>query len=211
MTFVLIGAAYLIGSVPAALLAGFILTGKDIRKEGSGNAGATNVFRILGVKAALPVALFDFSKAFFPVFYSEWLSGLFRIQWDNQLLLKLLILSAVVLGHVFPLWSGFKGGKAVASGAGGVSALFPPALPACLFLFLVIAFLTGYVSVASLAAAWFLPVFYYVFTRHAGYTYTPEQQIFFIATAIVITVLHRKNIVRLIKGTENRFGRKRKK
>ncbi|MBB6481436.1 glycerol-3-phosphate 1-O-acyltransferase PlsY [Spirochaeta isovalerica] len=209
MTLLLIAGAYLIGSVPAALLAGFIITGKDIRKEGSGNAGATNVFRILGAKAALPVALFDFSKAFFPVFYSQWLSGFFGIQWDNQLLLKLLILSAVILGHVFPIWSGFKGGKAVASGAGGVSALFPPALPACLILFLIIAFLTGYVSVASLTAAWFLPIFYRIFTWLAGYHYSPELQVFFIATAIVITVLHRKNIVRLMRGEENRFRRKR--
>ena len=176
---------------------------------GSGNSGATNVFRLVGIKAALPVALFDFSKAFFPVYFSSDIADFLGIKSFGGIELQLVLLFFVLIGHVFPVWAGFRGGKAVASAAGGVSALFPPAAPVCLILFLLVAWISGYVSLASLFAAWFLPLFYWIYSIVTKGVTSLVLLVFFFFCALVITILHRKNIKRLIKGEENRFGRKK--
>jgi len=209
MLAVLLISAYFLGSIPSALIAVYIATGKDIRTMGSGNSGATNVYRLIGLKGALPVALFDFSKAFFPVFYCVKLAEVLGVGGLNGTILQFLLFLSVVVGHVFPVWAGFRGGKAVASAAGGVTALFPLAAPVCLTLFIVVARLSGYVSLASMATAWFLPLFYWLYSLLAGKTLTLHYLIFFLICAFLVTVLHRKNIIRLMKGEENGFGKKR--
>lgn len=124
--------------------------------------------------------------------------------------LQLTILLFVLIGHVFPIWAGFHGGKAMASAAGGVSALFPPAAPVCLILFLVVARISGYVSLASLSAAWFLPVFYWLYKIFTKGDISLIILFFFFFCALLITILHRKNIKRLLNGEENRFDRHKK-
>lgn len=199
MIFIYLFAAYLLGSFPTAVIMGYIITGKDIRSQGSGNAGATNVFRVLGPAAAIPVLLIDFSKAFFPVYYSG------ELTVPKGDLFKIILILAILLGHAFPLWAGFRGGKGVASAAGGISALYPPAVPFCLALFFATAFLSRYVSLASLVTAWSIPFFYAGYQFMTGKAISVTLLLFFILVSVLITALHRKNIKRLLKGEENKL------
>lgn len=203
--------AYLIGSLPFSIIAGYLLSGEDIRNKGSGNAGATNVFRILGWKAALIVSIADFLKAFLPVFFANKI--LMIIQADNIQLLyfKIGILIFIILGHVFPVWAQFKGGKGVAAAAGGISALFPPAFPFCLSIFIATVSIGRYVSLASLITAWTLPAFYLFFSLYAERAFSSIILVFFIFTAGLITIFHHKNIVRLLKGNEPKISLKKDK
>jgi glycerol-3-phosphate acyltransferase PlsY len=203
-------AAYVIGSIPFAVIAGRLWKGVDIRSEGSGNAGATNVYRVLGWKAALAVLTADFAKGFLPVFFS---TGLFAVMSADSAagrfsptVLKILVLIAVVLGHAFPLWAGFRGGKGVACSAGGVTALFPVAAPVCLAVFVLTLLITSYVSAASLITAWSLPLVFVILRRlNRGGEDPVLMTVFFVLVALIITVLHRKNIIRLIRGEEPEF------
>ncbi len=203
MLFVVLLAAYLTGSIPFSFLVAYGISGGDIRKQGSGNAGASNVLRTLGWKAALPAALGDFFKAFIPVFMAEEImntAGLADLNPDH---FRLGILFFIMIGHVFPVWLKFRGGKGVASAAGGISALFPPAFPFCLILFTVVAGVTRYASVASLITAWSLPVYYTFFTLKFSNDFSSVFLVFFLLTGLLITVFHRKNIRRLLQGKEN--------
>jgi glycerol-3-phosphate acyltransferase PlsY len=184
--------------------------GLDIRTTGSGNAGATNVFRLLGWKAAVPVLLADFAKGFLPVFFAGqllyWLSSGAETAGRPAAVIPIAVLTVIVIGHAFPLWAGFRGGKGVACAAGGITAMVPIAAPFCLGLFILVLIFSSYVSAASLSAAWFLPLFYGlapVFTSGEALSYL--NLAFFIGTAVLITVLHRKNLGRLIRGEEPRF------
>lgn len=203
--------AYLLGSFPTAVITGYIVTGKDIRSRGSGNAGATNVFRVLGAAAAIPVLLVDFSKAFFPVFFSSQLAEFAGLKEPQGDLLKIILILVILLGHAFPIWVGFRGGKGVASAAGGISALFPPAVPFCLAIFVLTAALSGYVSLASLMTALILPIFYLAYQFFTSGGFSGTLILFFLLVSLLITILHRKNIRRLLKGEENKIGRRLKK
>lgn len=207
--------SYAIGSIPFALISGYVLQGADIRTVGSGNAGATNVFRILGWKAAIFVLVADFSKGFLPVFYAcrfvGWLSSASDAAGEFSTLIRILVLTAIVLGHAFPLWAGFRGGKGVACSAGGITAMVPLAAPLCLGVFVLVLVISSYVSAASLAAAWFLPLLYTlapVFS--SGENLSVTMLVFFLGIAILLTVLHQKNIVRLIRREESQFRFTRK-
>lgn len=204
MIYLIMVLAYLLGSVSFSVIAGFLITGEDIRNQGSGNAGATNVFRVLGWRIAIPVLLADFLKGFLPVFFASSIMSVFSL---DELLLSVFqptILFFVVLGHVFPFWFRFKGGKGVATAAGGISALFPLAVPICLFVFVLIISLTRYVSLASLVSAWFLPLLYSPFIFFAKEDLSIVKLLFFIVIAILISFLHRSNIERLLKGEESK-------
>lgn len=211
MIVLILAAAYFLGSVSFAIIAGRVISGLDIREKGSGNAGATNVFRVLGWKIAIPVLLLDFLKGFLPVFFAPRI--LSRLSPDEfpLSLFQIAILVFVLLGHLFPLWFQFKGGKGVATAAGGVSALFPPALPICLVVFVLVVALTRYVSLASLVSAWFLPILYIVFMILTKGDPALVTLVFFIVIALLISLLHRSNIVRLMRGKENKIEWRRKK
>ena len=191
--------SYAVGSIPFALIASHILGKGDIRNHGSGNAGATNVFRVLGWKAAVFVLVADFLKGFLPVFF------VLRMTSGARPLIPMLALSAIVIGHAFPLWAGFRGGKGVACAAGGITAIFPLAAPVCLGVFIIVLAAGSYVSLASLAAAWSLPLLYVLVTRFGPSGRSTETLIFFLLVATGISFLHRKNIGRLIRGEEARF------
>jgi acyl phosphate:glycerol-3-phosphate acyltransferase len=190
-------ASYLLGAIPTSHLVSRIFAKIDLRDHGSGNLGATNLYRVLGWKYAIPVALFDIAKGAIPVL-------LFAPQVSDSELFALACGIAAILGHVFSVFVRFKGGKGVATAAGVMLALTPLALAAAATVWALVVLLTGYVSLGSIAAAAVLPLGVYLLERPR----TPELLWVDTAVAAGVILLHRRNIQRLLKGTENRFGRR---
>lgn len=197
--------AYLLGSIPNAYLIGKFVKGIDIRQHGSGNVGATNVFRTVGktwgsIAFGLDVLKGFLASAVLANFFSESLSFQFGI---FQLLLGI----TTILGHVFPVWLKFKGGKGVATSCGMFLGIFPTAVLASLAVWIVTAYLSRYVSLASLAATSSFLLWVVVFYR--------TSDLFPVALASSILLLgfifytHRTNIKRLREGTENKIGAKK--
>lgn len=190
-------AAYLAGAIPTSLIAGKLARGIDLREHGSRNLGATNVYRVLGWKVAVPVALVDIAKGAIPVLF-------FAPRISPSLSVALLVGVAAILGHVFSVFVGFKGGKGVATAAGVMLALVPKALGISAALWALLVWSTGYVSLASISGAAILPVSVY-------FLYPDRRELLWltVALALAITWFHRANIRRLLNGTENRFGRRK--
>ena len=196
--------SYILGSIPTSVWAGKAFHGIDVREHGSGNAGATNVIRVLGWKTGIPVLIIDIIKgslaAHLPVFFhlaSEGTATLTNLQILTGLI--------AITGHMFPLFAGFRGGKGVATAAGVVIALHPAVSLVCLGLFALVFAITGIVSVSSIIAGIAFPVVLMVFFN------TPSQlfKIFSIIIAAALIITHRKNIKRLIRGEEPRLFRKK--
>jgi glycerol-3-phosphate acyltransferase PlsY len=190
-------ASYLLGAVPTSYLAARLVRGIDLREHGSRNLGATNLYRVLGWRYAIPVGLFDAAKGAIPVL-------VFAPRIGPSQLVALLCGVIAIAGHVFSVFVRFKGGKGVATAAGVMLALTPLALGVALVVWLVLVYLTGYVSLGSIAAAAVFPVAVYLLER-------PDQPEILWVDALVaagIIWLHRANIRRLLQGTENRFGRR---
>lgn len=196
--------AYLLGSIPSSVWIGKIFYGIDVREHGSGNAGTTNTIRILGYKAGIPVFIIDALKGWFAVFLTKIVFGYFpSIEMPEYM--SLIAAVAVVLGHIFPVFAGFRGGKGVATLLGVGFGLIPiPALIA-LGIFMLVLFCFGYVSLASITAAVTLPFITYFFVM-------PDKILLLlltIAVAIFLPITHRQNIKRLLNGTENKFLKKK--
>ncbi len=191
-------ASYCIGSIPSSYCMGKLLKGIDLREHGSGNLGAANTFRVLGLKAAIPVLLFDIGKGFVAVHYLSRLGG-------TGTGFALLAALAVVVGHNYSLFVRFSGGKGVGATAGAFLALAPQAVGMCVILWIVALLATRIVSVASMASAACLPIAIPIagrlFGAHAHYSIT----LLAVAAAIVVFVKHRSNIVRLRSGTEKKI------
>lgn len=186
-------AAYLVGATPTAYLAGRLARGIDLRQHGSKNLGATNVYRVLGWRWAIPVALVDIAKGAAPVvLFAAWAGG------GPWLAVGLGI--AAVLGHVFSPYVRFKGGKGVATAAGMFLGLAPLALALALPVWGVCLWLTGYVSLSSMLAAVAFPVLVRVTAPGAVAPFWAS-----VALAVFIVFSHRSNVHRLLAGTENRF------
>jgi glycerol-3-phosphate acyltransferase PlsY len=197
VTYLLVLAAYLMGSIPTSFIVGKLFHGVDLREHGSGNLGATNAFRVLGPKSALPVVLVDIGKGFGPVWlFPAWAGAGFG--WT------LMFAAAAILGHMFSLWVGFRGGKGIATSAGAFLALAPWAVLGGLIVWCAVTFPTGYVSVGSIVTAAVLPVLV-AFTPHVGGT---GLVWFAVGLAAVVVWAHRGNIRRLMRGEEHRFGRR---
>lgn len=197
--------AYLLGSIPTSVWVGKFFFNKDVRDYGSGNAGATNTVRVLGYGAGIPVLLFDVFKAWLAVFASmhwfEW-----NTSGDTLVYFNIIIGIAAVIGHIYPIYIGFRGGKGVATLAGTALALFPLAFLSSLITFIVVVAITRYVSLGSMAAAFVFPLFLiFVFDYHS----TPLI-VLGIFASVFLVFTHRKNIKKLINGTENKFGVKSK-
>ncbi len=194
--------SYLLGSLPTAYILGKLVKGIDIRQHGSGNIGATNVFRTLGTTWGIITFLIDFLKGTLAIFLSEVIMGQgdFNLSW-------ILLGSGffAFLGHLFPVWLKFKGGKGVATTAGVFIYLTPFELGLTLIIFLVIVGITRYVSLGSITSAIAFPVLLLINIRQIPF----EQQYPFIIVAfifgILVVVMHTKNIKRLIIGTENKI------
>lgn len=188
--------AYLVGSLPASYLAGKI-AGVDLREHGSGNLGATNVYRVLGAGAAIPVLLVDIAKGFVP-------AALFP-DWDGSAAVGLAIVYglAAIAGHVWSAFLGFRGGKGVATGAGVLFALAPLTTVVALLIWIGVVALTRYVSVGSIATATLVPLL-------AALLDAPGPTVGFCAAiALFVWWTHRENLRRLRDGTEHRFGARR--
>lgn len=192
-----IAAAYLVGAIPTSYLAGRLGRGIDLREHGSGTLGATNAFRMLGWKYAIPVGLFDMAKGAAPVALVErWSHG---AAW-----LPVAVGAAAVAGHVFSPYVRFKGGKGVATAAGMFLALAPLAIAISSGIWCGVLWLSGYVSVASLVAVGMFPVWARLTRPDDPYTFWAS-----VALALLIGVAHRSNIRRLLAGTESRFRTRR--
>jgi acyl phosphate:glycerol-3-phosphate acyltransferase len=189
-------ASYLLGAVPTSYLAARLFRGIDLREHGSRNLGATNLYRVLGWRYAVPVGLLDAAKGLVPVL-------VFAPRVSSSELFALICGLVAVVGHVFSVFVGFKGGKGVATAAGVMLGLTPAALGVAVLVWVALVYLTGYVSVGSIAAAAIFPLAVYLLEP-------PDQPAMLwldIAVAAAIVWFHRGNIQRLVKGTENRFGR----
>ncbi|HUF49222.1 MAG TPA: glycerol-3-phosphate 1-O-acyltransferase PlsY [Longimicrobiales bacterium] len=195
MTLLLVAAAYLLGSFPTSYIVARLARGIDLRQHGSGNLGATNAFRVLGWKAAMPIFVVDIAKGFLPAFFFPALDGSGQLGW------QLAYGAAAILGHVFSVFVGFRGGKGVATGAGVFLALAPHAVLGGLVIWSALVFLTGYVSLASLAAAAALPVLVALSGARA------DVLALSMALSLFVIYAHRANVGRLLRGEEHRFSR----
>jgi glycerol-3-phosphate acyltransferase PlsY len=184
-------ASYLIGSIPMAYLAGVFFKGIDIRNFGSGNVGTTNAFRILGTGPALLVLAGDVFKGL--------AATLLGLAVGGQIL-GLLAALTVLAGHNWSVFLGFKGGRGAATGAGIMLALAPQVLLLALVIFVGVILLTRYVSLGTILAAVAAPFMMLAFHEPVAYT------IFTFVAAAIVILRHKDNIVRLIRGTESRFG-----
>jgi len=197
--------AYLAGSVPSAVWAGKIFHGIDVRDHGSGNAGATNTVRVLGWKTGIPVLLFDLFKGWLAAMLPRFLNA----APDSSELMMMLQIScglAAIIGHVFPLFAGFRGGKGVATTFGILLALHPLLTLTCAGIFLLVLFISGYVSLGSMIAVAMFPVLLLTLFR----TSSNLLIVFSIVVAVAVIITHSKNIKRLLKGEEKKFIRKKK-
>jgi glycerol-3-phosphate acyltransferase PlsY len=198
--------AYLLGSIPTSVWVGRLFHGIDVREHGSGNAGATNVIRVLGWKTGVPVMIVDVGKG--------WLAASLPILLNlaepgSGQLTTLQILAGVtsIIGHVYPVFAGFRGGKGVGTTFGVLLSLHPLLTLSCLGIFLIVLFVTGYVSVSSMSAGLAFPVLLLL----VFHTPSLAFKIFSLFVAISLILTHRKNIKRLLKGEESKFIKRRKK
>ena len=189
-----LGGAYLLGSTPTSYAVARVLRGVDLREYGSRNLGATNLYRLMGLGAALPVAVYDVLKGTAPVLLATRLHP--QPPW-----FMLLVGLAAVLGHVFSPFVRFRGGKGVATAAGVFLALVPWCIVVALAVWVLVVKVTGYVSLASIVAA-------AAFAFSVPLLYAGEWTTFAVAlvTFGFIVFTHRANVRRLLAGTENRFG-----
>jgi glycerol-3-phosphate acyltransferase PlsY len=197
---------YFFGSFPAGYFAGR-LAGVDVRSQGSGNIGATNVLRVLGKRWGYPVFAIDVFKGFAAVRLAFVLVEYWPAAQPYAEHLAILTAMMSVVGHMFPIWLGFKGGKGVATTAGALFGLMPWVVP-CIFLIWYIVFqTTRYVSLASIIAAVALPIVAALFAR---WRFIDTWALVYFCMLIMVLVLwrHRSNFSRLLKGTEQRFDRK---
>ncbi|MEO8449304.1 MAG: glycerol-3-phosphate 1-O-acyltransferase PlsY [Gemmatimonadota bacterium] len=188
-------ASYLLGAIPTSYLVAKHVAGIDLRQHGSNNLGATNLYRVLGWRYAIPVGIFDLLKGAVPVWIFGPMAG-------GGAWLPVLCGAMAVVGHVFSVFARFKGGKGVATGAGVVLAMAPWAFAVALVVWVVTVRLSGYVSLGSVLAAVVFPV--------AAYVLHPARRSTLwlnVALAALVIIMHRANIVRLLNGTESRFGR----
>lgn len=184
-------AAYLIGSIPFGLIFGKLIWKKDLRQLGSRNIGATNAWRVLGRKAGILTFIFDFLKGQLGVLLGGCLIGSPGAMVAGGFF--------AMLGHIFPLFTGFKGGKGVSAGLGVIAALMPKVTAIVLIVWLVLVVLTRYVSVGSIVAAVLAPILAAVFN-------VPDEFFAFaLAAAVVIVWRHKDNVLRLKAGRENKF------
>ena len=201
--------AYLLGSIPTSIWVSKAIFGFDIRQFGSGNPGATNTFRVLGSNWGAFVMTVDISKGLI----ATSLYVLMPFYLHNELArtnFMILLGMAAVIGHIFPIWADFKGGKGVATILGMALAIQPIVALICILVFLITLFTTRYVSLSSmLAGVVFMLLILFIFKEKET-----SYQIFAIIVALMVVLTHQKNIVRLLKGNENKaplFKKNRKK
>ncbi len=194
--------AYLLGSIPSAVWIGKKYYGIDIREYGSKNAGTTNMLRILGRRAAGPVFALDFLKGFVAVTIIQMLRYDDIVGSNDIINLKIAALFAAVLGHIFPIFAGFRGGKGVATLVGAVTGIVPSIALLCFGVWFVVLMITHYVSLGSIIAGCCFPVF--TLLSHQTSKINRSFIVFSFVIAILLVITHRKNIRRLLSHTESK-------
>ncbi len=209
---VIIVLSYLIGSLPTAVWVGKLIYKVDIREHGSGNAGATNTFRVLGWKCGVFVSLIDIFKGFVATFYISqigFLAGEIPITidiWNMDVFMRVVAGLFAVVGHMYPVFAGFKGGKGVITAAGMLYGIEPLSISLALTVFGIILFTSRYVSLASIIASFSYPIFLLILRYGFGMDYLDGSlMVFSSVVALGIILKHIPNIRRLIQGTENRI------
>ncbi len=206
ITMILI--AYVLGSIPSAVWIGKKYYGVDIREHGSKNAGTTNMLRVLGRRAAVPVFVLDFFKGFVAV------SIITLMRYDADVSsawlinLKILGVFAAVLGHIFPVFADFKGGKCVATLVGAITGIYPQIVFLCFAVWVLVFMISHYVSLASMTAGCCFPLFVIVYSSAEWSRYNDVSFTFIVFSFVVAGLLiwsHRKNIERLKAGTESKI------
>jgi glycerol-3-phosphate acyltransferase PlsY len=199
-TMIVLILAYLLGSIPTAVWIGKRFHKIDVRQHGSGNAGATNVIRVLGWKTGIPVMIIDVGKSWLatmlPVFFNLADPG-------SAIITNLQILTGVIaiVGHIFPVFAGFRGGKGVACVFGALLALQPLLTLCCFGVFLFVLLLTGIVSISSMSAGISFPLLLFIFFDTPSLVF----KLFSILVAFALIITHRKNIGRLLGGEESKL------
>lgn len=201
MIFGLAIAAYLIGAIPTALWVGQGYYGIDIRKHGSGNSGATNTFRVLGKKPGAVVMLVDVFKGWTAASLASFLLIFGAIESEKLILFQLILGMIAVAGHIFPVYAGFKGGKGIATLLGMVLAIHLEAALVCLAIFMVVLFISRYVSLGSMIAALAFPILLLLPRFHPD---EPILIVFGFIIFVMVVLTHRKNINRLLQGEESK-------
>lgn len=205
--------SYLVGSIPSSIWVGKVVKGVDIRNFGSGNAGATNTFRLLGWKPGVAVLAIDFFKGFAS---SLWISQLaYHIGsgpvtlfefWDVDPFLSILCGVIAIIGHMFPIFANFDGGKGMATAAGMLCGIEPVSVGIAAVIFTIVMLASRYVSLASLVAAFIYPLLLVMLRYGFGWDIDGSILIFGAIAGIGIIIKHRGNIKRLINGTENKVS-----
>ena len=191
--------AYVIGSIPSSVWIGKSYFGKDVRDYGSGNAGATNTFRVLGTQAGIVVLLLDILKGVTAASLILYIPSVSH-GTDQYVNLQLLFGILAVVGHIFPVFENFNGGKGIATLFGMLIGIHYLLAVACVALFVVVLLLTRYVSLSSILATISFPIFtIYIFHRDE-----PLLIAFGVAAALMVVITHKKNIVRLLNGEESK-------
>ena len=194
--------AYVLGSVPSSVWIGKTFYGVDVRTQGSHNPGATNTFRVLGKRAGIIVLVLDVSKGYLAAFIPVVLGQLNKIPIDYQNEWPMVFGLSAVVGHLFPVFTRFIGGKGVATLLGMVLAIHPLAALASLGIFIMILLLSGYVSLGSIVATLSFPILQIMVPELKP---ASDMYIYFgIAVFLLVVLTHRQNIKRLIQGTENK-------
>ncbi len=202
MDFIIFGLiAYILGSIPTAVWIGKVYYNIDVRKHGSFNAGATNTFRVLGKKPGIIVLLIDVVKGSIAVLLPYFVLGT-SIENERLVLIQILTAILAVVGHVFPVFANFDGGKGVATSLGVIIGLHPPAALICFLFFFVVFLLSKYVSLGAIVGAFMFPVLInFVFEVDSFWL-----RLFSVILGAIVIITHKKNIIRIIKKEENKMN-----
>lgn len=218
-TLTVLGISFVLGSIPSAIWVGKLFKGVDVREHGSGNAGTTNTFRVLGWPSGVTVFTMDFMKGFVASFWISALAWdmfagpLSPPNWEVDAFLKISCGLFAVIGHMFPLFAKFKGGKGAATACGMLFGIEPISIGISSIIFVTTILLTRYVSLASILASFFYPVSLIVMKYVYGFDKLVDGSmvIFGALVATGIIVKHKSNIKRLLEGTESKVGSSSKK
>ena len=195
-------AAYLFGSIPTAVWVGKAIKNIDVRDYGSGNAGATNTMRVLGYKIAIPVLLIDVAKGFAATQLASNTAFITSLTIESAIEAKLILGIVAVIGHIFPLFAGFRGGKGVATFFGVLIGIHPLSALISLILFVTVLAISKYVSLASILGAIFYPI-----QLLAIFGFNEQLVVVFsILIPVLVIITHRKNIARLLRGEESKIN-----
>ncbi len=201
--------AYLFGSIPSAVWIGKKYYGIDIREHGSKNAGTTNMLRVLGKRAAIPVFIIDFFKGFVAVILTSIMRADDTVSETWLINLRIIAAIAVVLGHIFPIFAGFKGGKGVATLLGAGTGIYPELVLVCFGVWALVFAIWHYVSLASMVAGCCYPICVIIISPMYYDPNSPHMSVPFIVFSWVVAIMlvwtHRKNIKRLREGTESKI------